>query len=126
MTIYNTKNTELVWRGVTLSGFASEKINISQGSEPSNLMYIGISGETINCPNPKRTWTIISTFLADSLSYRILEQDNLNHIEDLLLVRDLNNGEVDLFSQCTIVSVGSRTDGKYRTVSWQAAKRNYK
>lgn len=126
MTLYNTKHTELVWRGITLSGFASDKINIEQGAEPSNLMYIGISGETINCPNPKRTWIIKSTFLADSLSYKILEQDNLNHIEDFLLVRDLNIGEVDLFPNCTIINVGSRADGKHRTVIWCSSKRNYK
>ena len=126
MTLYNTKNTELVWRGVTLSGFASEKINITQGAEPSNVTFIGISGETMNCPNPKRTWQITSKFLANSTSYKILEQDNLNHTEDILLVRDLNTGEIHLFTNCTISTVGSRCDSNFRTVSWLASKRNFK
>ena len=126
MTLYNTKNTQLVWRGLTLSGFGSEKINIAQGSGTSTLMYIGISGETINCPNPKRTWNITSTFLANSPSYKILEQDNLNHVEDMLLVRDLNTGITDIFTSCTIKSITSRKDGEARTVFWEASKRNYK
>ena len=98
----------------------------SQSSESSNLLYIGISGEFFNCPNPKRSWTITSTFLADSPSYKILEQDNLNHIEDSLLIRDLNLGEVDWFQNCTITNITSKTDGNFRTVQWTACKRNYK
>ena len=126
MTLYNTKRSELVWRGLTLKGFASEKINITQDSESSNILYIGISGESMNCPNPKRKWIITSTFLADSSSYKILEQDNLNHIEDTLIVRDLNLGGIDVFTDCTILTTGTKKDGEARTVKWLASKRNLK
>ena len=126
MTLYDTRNSELIWRGLTLSGFAAEKINVTQDATPSSILYIGISGESMSCPNPKRRWVISSTFLADSLSYKILEQDNLNHVEDTLIVRDLNLGEVDIFTNCTIITIGTKKDGEYPTVRWQAPNRNYK
>lgn len=126
MTVYNTKNTELVWRGITLSGFSSDKICIEQGSEMSTLLYVGISGEYFNCPNPKRFWTIKSTFLANSPSYKILEQDNLNHTEGTLIIRDINLDETIWFIDSTITTVDIRKDEQSRTVIWRACKRDNK
>ncbi len=123
---YNVKNVELVWRGLTLTGFGSQKVEINQsGTEMSstNLVY-GIFGESFTIPNNKRGWYITATFHPLSLSYPILEQDNLYNFEDTLIVRDLNNGTTDIFTNCTIYATEKKKDSDERTVTWVAAKRN--
>ena len=124
MTQFNIRNVELVWRGLTLSGFASSKVEVAQGEASSVTTVFGIAGESINVPNPKRNWTIRSSFHVFSLSYSILEQDNLNHVEDTLIVRDLNSGTTDIFTKCVISSIGNKRDGNERVVTWSAPLRN--
>ncbi len=124
MTTFDIKNIELVWRGLTLRGFAGSKVEIAQGREPSVITVFGISGECLNFPNPRRNWRISSTFHPYSTSYPILEQDNLNHVEDTLIVRDLNNGTTDIFTKCTISTIGNKKDAGERVVTWIAPLRN--
>ena len=125
MGTYNSKLVQVVWRGETLSGFAHNQIQISQSSEPSMKMVIGIFEEYFNCINPKRTWEITSSFLVNSESYKNLEKDNLRRNRGTLIVRDLNLGTCDIFHNCFISSIGDKKDADARTVTWQAAKRNF-
>lgn len=123
---YNIQNVELVWRGLTLTGFGSQKVEIDQSGEDmasGNIVY-GIFGECFTAPNPKRGWQITATFHPLSLSYPILEQDNLYNFEDTLIVRDLNNGTTDIFTNCIIFATNKKKDSNERTVTWLAAKRN--
>lgn len=123
---YNIKNVELVWRGLTLTGFGSQKVEIDQSGqnmESSKIIY-GIFGECFTVPNPTRCWMITATFHPMSLSYPILEQDNLYNFEDTLIVRDLNNGTTDIFTYCTIYATVKKKDSNERVVIWRAAKRN--
>ncbi len=122
--LYDLKNVQVVWRGQTLNGFSSQKINISQSANPSMNLITGIFGEYFNCPNPGRFWTINSSFLANSESYRILERDNLLRRSGTLIIRDLNLGTSDVFYDCFISSIGSKNDAKERIVSWTCARRN--
>lgn len=123
MPSFNIANVELVWRGITLTGFASGKVDITQLNASSSAV-IGIAGECIKVPAHNRCWSIKTTFNPFSLSYPILEQDNLYNTEDTLIVRDLNTGTNDIFTFCTISTVGSKKDGGERTVEWHAVKRN--
>ena len=123
MTIYNTKHTQLFWNGITLDGFASQKISIKQTAKSTNT-YIGIFGESINLPNPKRIWNISAQFLVTSAAYKILAADNLLHNESTLIIRDLNLGSTDIFTNCAILSIGDETDSSSRSVIWIATKRN--
>lgn len=123
MPLYNIRNTELVWRGLTMTGFSDVKIGIVQ-NQGSNILVVGIAGECFTHPNTQRIWTISSTFNINSLSYPILEQDNLNNIEDTLIVRDLNIGTTDIYTNCTIMSIVSNRDSYSKTVTWHAIKRN--
>ncbi len=123
--VYNVKNVELVWRGLTLTGFGSQKVEIIQSGEGKSTQIIyGIFGECFTVPNPKRGWLITATFHPLSLSYPILEQDNLYNFVDTLIVRDLNIGSTDIFTECTIYATGRKKDSDERIVIWQAAKRN--
>lgn len=122
---YNIKNVELVWRGLTLTGFGSQKVEIRQTTDGQSTEIIyGIFGECFTVPNPKRGWLITATFHPLSLSYPILEQDNLYNFVDTLIVRDLNTGTTDIFTECTISAAGQKKDSAERTVIWHAAKRN--
>ena len=123
---YNVKNVELVWRGLTLTGFGSQKVEITQSGEDmasSNLLY-GIFGECFSIPNNRRGWFITAAVHPLTLSYPILEQDNLYNFEDTLIVRDLNTGTTDIFTCCMIYATGKKKDSDERTVTWIAAKRN--
>ncbi len=122
MPLYNIRNTELVWRGLTLTGFSEVKVGITQ-TGGSNVQVIGIAGECFTHPNNKRIWTISSSFNINSLSYPILEQDNLNNIEDTLILRDLNIGTSDIYTNCSIMSITSE-DNIRKLVTWHAVKRN--
>ncbi len=123
MPIYNIRNTELVWRGLTMTGFSDVKISL--GSDRlSNIQVIGISGECFVHPNPSRIWVISSMFNINSLSYPILEQDNLDNVEDTLIIRDLNIGTTDIYTKCTIMSITNNQDNYFKTVTWHAIKRN--
>ncbi len=123
---YNIKNVELVWRGLTLTGFGSQKVEIDQDGQDmsSGAIVYGIFGECFSLPNPKRGWRITATFHPLSLSYPILEQDNLYNFEDTLIVRDLNNGTTDIFTNCIIYATLKKKDSDERVVTWLAAKRN--
>ncbi len=122
--IFDIRNTQMVWRGITLSGFGSTKAEITQSGDGSNKIIFGVSGECITVPNFTRTWTITASFNLCSTCYQILEQDNLYNLEDVLIIRDLNTGKSDTFTHCTITSV--KEDSEERIVTWQAAKRNGK
>lgn len=123
--MYNLKNTELVWRGLTLSNFASSKVKIIQKGNSFNTVS-GIFGETMSFPNTQRYWNIISTFLPNSSSYKILEEDALYRTTGTLIVRDLNTGSCDIFSDCFVNLLENKQDDKDRTVVWFATKRNSK
>ena len=123
--LYDVKNIELVWRGLTLSKFAGSKVKISQNGDAVKT-YTGIFGETMTIPNHSRFWNISSSFLANSESYKILEQDSLYHTSGTLIVRDLNSGTSDTFTDCYISLLENKQDCKERTVVWFASKRNYK
>ncbi len=124
--LFDIRNIELVWRGITLTGFGQSKVEITQSGEGSNELIFGVAGECISIPNYKRRWTITATFHPYSVCYPILEQDNLYNFEDTLIVRDLNTGTSDIFTYCTISSVNKKQDSEERSVTWQAAKRNGK
>ncbi len=124
--VYDIKNVELVWRGLTLTGFGSLKAEINQAGEnmsSGNIVY-GMFGECFIVPNPKRGWQITATFNPLSLSYPILEQDNLYNYENTLIIRDLNNGSTDIFTNCIIQATVKKKDSDERIVTWIAAKRN--
>lgn len=123
MPLYNIRNTELVWRGLTLTGFSEVKVGVTQEGV-SNVQVIGIAGESFTHPNNKRVWQISSSFSINSLCYPILEQDNLNNIEDTLIVRDLNIGTSDIYTNCVIMSIVSDNTNARKTVTWHAVKRN--
>lgn len=123
--MYNVKNIEIVWRGLTLSKFASSKVRIIQKGNSFNTVS-GIFGESMSVPNPQRYWNIISTFLPDSSSYKILEEDALYRTSGTLIIRDLNNGSCDIFSDCFVNLLENKPDDKFRTIVWFATKRNSK
>ena len=123
--MYDVKNIELVWRGITLRDFASSKVKILQKGNSVKTVH-GIFGEILSVPNAARYWNIISTFLADSKSYRILEEDSLYRTSGTLIVRDLNTGTSDVFSDCFVDVLPEKEDCKERIVVWFAARRNLK
>ena len=127
MAVFNIDNVSIVWRGITISGFAADKITIAQSgstSSSSNTIVIGIAGECFTHPNTSRTWTVTTKLHGLSISYPILLQDNLNNIEDTLIVRDLNNGTTNTFTNCTISQISTAEDGCTNTVVWTAVKCN--
>lgn len=122
--MYDIKNAQFVWRGITLSGFGDDhKYSITQNGD-SVTPYKGVAGEGLNIANNQRMWTITSTFKVDSTSLPILLQDNLNRIEDTLVVRDLNTGISDSFEACVILNISGEQDSNTRTVTWSALTRN--
>lgn len=124
--MYDIKNAQFVWRGITLSGFGDDhKYNITQNGD-SATPYKGVAGEGLNIANNQRMWTITTTFKVDSTSLPILIQDNLNRIEGDLVVRDLNTGISDSFGDATILNISGEQDSNTRTVTWSALTRNGK
>ena len=82
--MYDIKNAQFVWRGITLSGFGDDhKYNITQNGD-SATPYKGVAGEGLNIANNQRMWNITTTFKVDSTSLPILIQDNLNRVENRL------------------------------------------
>ena len=124
--MYDIKNAQFVWRGLTLSGFGDDhKYNITQNGD-SATPYKGVAGEGLNIANNQRMWNITTTFKADSTSLPILIQDNLNRVEGDLVVRDLNTGISDSFADAVILNISGEQDSNTRTVTWSALTRNGK
>lgn len=124
--MYDIKNAQFVWRGLTLSGFGDDhKYNITQNGD-SATPYKGVAGEGLNIANNQRMWNITTTFKVDSTSLPILIQDNLNRVEGDLVVRDLNTGISDSFADAVILNISGEQDSNTRTVTWSALTRNGK
>ena len=124
--MYDIKNAQFVWRGITLSGFGDDhKYNITQNGD-SATPYKGVAGEGLNIANNQRMWNITTTFKVDSTSLPILLQDNLNRVEGDLVVRDLNTGISDSFADAVILNITGEQDSNTRTVTWSALTRNGK
>lgn len=124
--MYDIKNAQFVWRGITLSGFGDDhKYNITQNGD-SATPYKGVAGEGLNIANNQRMWNITTTFKVDSPSLPILIQDNLNRVENSLVVRDLNTGIADSFEDAVILNISGEQDSNTRTVTWSALTRNGK
>ena len=124
--MYDIKNAQFVWRGITLSGFGDDhKYNITQNGD-SATPYKGVAGEGLNIANNQRMWTITTTLKVDSTSLPILIQDNLNKTEGDLVVRDLNTGISDSFGEAVILNISGEQDSNTRTVTWSALTRNGK
>lgn len=126
MTVYDIKNTQFVWRGVTLTGTGdSHAYNITQQNE-SFTPYKGVMGEGLNIVNNQRQWQISRSFKVDSASLPMLIEDNLNYVENTLVIRDLNSGKSDVFTDCVIVNISGEQDASTRVVTWNALYRNGK
>lgn len=126
MTVYDSKNIEFVWRGITLTGTGDDHAySISQQGE-SMTPYKGVQGDGLNIVNNQRQWRISRSFKVDSKSLPMLLEDNINYVEDTLVVRDLNTGISDTFSDCTILNISGEKDASTRVVTWSALYRNGK
>ncbi len=126
MTTYDAKNIQFVWRGITLTGTGDDHAyNITQKND-SFTPYKGVQGEGLNIINHTRQWQITRSFKVDSVSLPILIEDNLNNVEDTLVIRDLNTGRDETFSECVILNISGEKDSGTRTVTWNALNRNDK
>ena len=124
--MYDIKNAQFVWRGITLTGFGDDhKYNITQNGD-SATPYKGVAGEGLNIANNQRMWNITTSLKVDSTSLQILIQDNLNRTEGTLVVRDLNTGISDSFEDAFIQNISGEQDSGTRTVTWSALTRNGK
>jgi len=124
--MYDIKNAQFVWRGITLAGFGDDhKYSIGQNGD-SATGYKGVAGEGLNIANNQRMWTVSTTLKVDSTSLPILLQDNLNRTEGDLVIRDLNTGISDSFGDAIILNISSEQDSNTRTVTWSALTRNGK
>ena len=124
--MYDAKNIQFVWRGMTLTGTGDDHAyNIIQQND-SFTPYKGVQGEGLNIVNNSRQWQITRSFKVDSPSLPVLIEDNLNGTEDTLVVRDLNTGLVDTFSNCVIMNISGEQDSSTRIVTWNALMRNGK
>lgn len=124
--MYDAKNIQFVWRGMTLTGTGDDHAyNIIQQND-SFTPYKGVQGEGLNIVNNARQWQITRSFKVDSPSLPVLIEDNLNGTEDILVVRDLNTGLVDTFSNCVIMNISGEQDSSTRIVTWNALMRNGK
>ena len=124
--MYDIKNAQFVWRGITLAGFGDDhRYSIAQNGD-SVTGYKGVAGEGLNIANNQRMWTITTTLKVDSTSLPILIQDNLNRTEGDLVVRDLNTGISDSFGEAVILNISDEQDSNTRTVTWSALTRNGK
>jgi len=126
MTVYDSKNVEFIWRGLTLTGTGdNHAYSITQSGE-SMHPYKGVQGEGLNIVNNMRQWRITRSFKVDSNSLPALIEDNMNYVEDTLVVRDLNTGRDDVFTDCVILSISGEQDSATRVVTWSALFRNGK
>lgn len=126
MAVYDAKNIQFVWRGMTLTGTGDDHAyNITQQND-SFTSYKGVQGEGLNIVNHQRQWQITRSFKVDSASLPVLIEDNLNNTEDTLVIRDLNTGIVDTFSNCVIMNISGEQDSSTRIVTWNALTRNGK
>lgn len=126
MTVYDTKNIQFVWRGITLSGTGDEyAYNITQQND-SFTSYKGVQGDGLHLVNSSRQWQISKSFKVDSVSLPILIEDNADNVEDTLVIRDLNTGLEDTFTDCVIMNISGEQDGSTRIVTWNALYRNGK
>ena len=124
--MYDIKNAQFVWRGITLTGFGDDhKYNITQNGD-SATPYKGVAVEGLNIANNQRMWNITTSLKVDSTSLPILIQDNLNRTEGTLVVRDLNTGISDSFEDAFIQNISGEQDSGTRTVTWSALTRNGK
>ena len=124
--MYDIKNAQFVWRGITLTGFGDDhKYNITQNGD-SATPYKGVAGEGLNIANNQSMWNITTSLKVDSTSLPILIQDNLNRTEGTLVVRDLNTGISDSFEDAFIQNISGEQDSGTRTVTWSALTRNGK
>ena len=124
--MYDAKNIQFVWRGMTPTGTGDDHAyNIIQQND-SFTPYKGVQGEGLNIVNNARQWQITRSFKVDSPSLPVLIEDNLNGTEDILVVRDLNTGLVDTFSNCVIMNISGEQDSSTRIVTWNALMRNGK
>ena len=124
--MYDIKNAQFVWRGITLSGFGDDhRYSITQNGD-SVTPYKGVAGEGMNIKNHQRMWTITTTLKADSTSLPILIEDNLRVTEGDLVIRDLNTEISDSFGNAVIMNISGEQDSNTRTVTWSALTRNGK
>lgn len=124
--MYDIKNAQFVWRGITLTGFGDDhKYNITQNGD-SATPYKGVAGEGLNIANNQRMWNITTSLKVDSTSLPILIQDNLNRTEGTLVVRDLNTGISDSFEDAFIQNISGEQDSNTRIITWSALTRNGK
>ncbi len=126
MTVYDAKNIQFVWKGITLTGAGDDHAYDISQENASFKTYKGVQGEGLNIVNNQRQWEITRSFKVDSASMPMLLEDNMNCVEDTLVVRDLNTGRDDVFSECVIESVEGEKDAATRTVKWHALGRNNK
>ncbi len=126
MTTYDAKNIQFVWRGVTLTGTGDDHAYSITQQNDSITPYKGVQGEGLNIVNNSRQWRITRSFKVDSVSLPILIEDNLNYVEDTLVVRDLNTGRDETFTDCVILNISGEQDSGTRTVTWNALYRNGK
>ena len=126
MTVYDAKNIQFVWKGITLTGAGDDHAYDISQENASFKSYKGVQGEGLNIVNNQRQWKITRSFKVDSASMPMLLEDNMNCVEDTLVVRDLNTGRDDVFSECVIESVEGEKDAATRTVKWHALGRNNK
>ncbi len=126
MTTYDAKNIQFVWRGITLTGTGDDHAYSITQQNDSITPYKGVQGEGLNIINNTRQWRITRTFKVDSVSLPILIEDNLNYVEDTLVVRDLNTGRDETFTDCVILNISGEQDSGTRTVTWSALYRNGK
>ena len=126
MTVYDSKNIEFTWRGLTLTGTGdNHAYSITQQGDSINP-YKGIQGEGLNIVNNTRQWRISRSFKVDSTSLPTLIEDNMNYVEDTLVIRDLNTGRTDTFTDCVILNISGEQDSDTRVVTWSALYRNGK
>lgn len=126
MTVYDAKNIQFVWKGISLTGTGDDHAYSLSQPNSSFTPYKGVQGEGLNIVNNRRVYQISRTFKVDSESLPMLLEDNLNCVEDTLIVRDLNTGRDDVYSECVILSVTGEKDSGTRTVTWSALGRNNK
>ena len=126
MTVYDAKNTQFVWRGVTLTGAGDAHAYSITQQNNSFTSYKGVMGEGLNIINNQRQWQITRSFKVDSVSLPMLIEDNLNYVEDTLVIRDLNTNSDEVFTDCVILSISGEQDAGTRTVTWNALYRNGK
>ena len=126
MTVYDSKNIEFTWRGLTLTGTGdNHAYSITQQGDSVNP-YKGIQGEGLNIVNNTRQWRISRSFKVDSTSLPTLIEDNMNYVEDTLVIRDLNTDRTDTFTDCVILNITGEQDSDTRVVTWSALYRNGK